>query len=156
MSLCFCVCVAGRVSVSVCLWLCVSFCLASPFTLALSPDARQLLALFTQQWLPFPSRCHLDSHGPSCLPQGLAPTAPTAGLTLSVIHCGKPPICFLFGPEPREITVQEKGKAGKGASWQHPPLLLETEIRPLPRPPIFPHALIQTKYLGSWPPCLWR
>lgn len=28
----------------------------------------------------------------------------------------------------RKIRVQEKDKAGEGVSWQHPPLLLETDL----------------------------
>lgn len=89
--------------------------------------------------------------------QGLAPAASVAGLTLGVIHSGKPPMCALLGHGSREVTVEKRGKAGKGGSWQGPPLLLETEISlwPLPRPPFSPHALIQTKYSGSWPHCLW-
>lgn len=89
--------------------------------------------------------------------QGPAPAASVAGLTLEVIHSGKPPVCSLPGHGSREVAVEKRGKAEKGGSWQGPPLLLETEISlwPLPRPPFPPHALIQTKYSGSWPHCLW-
>ena len=51
--------------------------------------------------------------------------------------CGKPPICSLPGHGPREITAQERNKAGNAASWQHPPSFWkEVCVWPIPRPPI--------------------
>lgn len=143
----------GWISVSMCLYVWDS-ALASHFTLPLSPDTPQLPASFTASiiyrpavWIPTgPAAC------PGSCPRGLC-NRPDLG----AIHSGKPPVCSLPGHRPREATVEKRVRREKAGSWQHSPLLLEMEISlwPLPRPPFPPHALIQTKYSGSWPRCLW-
>lgn len=155
MSLCLCICVAG------CLCPCVfdyvwDSALASHFTLPPSltlPSCQhhlpQGMASFPFPLSGFP-RDQLSAQGP-------VPVASVAGSTLGAIYSGKPPTCSLHGHGPREVRVEKRGKAGKGGQLAGPPLLLETEISlwPLPRLPFSPHALIQTKYSGSWPHYLW-
>lgn len=135
MSFCLRICV-----VVVCVHVSLTVCEILP-DLSLYPaflvDAPQLPALFTAR-NGFPSLPHcLDTQ--VWLPvQDPVPAASVAGLTLGGIHSGKSPVCSLPGHGPREAIAQESDKAGKGASWQHPPILLETEIClcPLPRPPV--------------------
>lgn len=96
---------------------------ASPFLLLPFPDTFQLPALFTAS-SGFPSHC-LGSHGQAACP-GPCPVAFVTDLTLRVILSGNPLECNLPGLGWREVMVEERDKAGKGASWQHLHLLLET------------------------------
>lgn len=83
-------------------------------------------------------------------PRGPAPRASVWGLTLGMIHSGKPPICSLPGCGPRDVPVEEGDRVGKGGSWQQAPLLLETEIAfwPLLRPPLSSRAPIRASTQG--------
>lgn len=82
--------------------------------------------------------------------RGPAPGASVWGLTLGMIHSGKPPICSLSGCGPRDVPVEEGDRVGKGGSWQQAPLLLETEIAfwPLLRPPLSSRAPIRASTQG--------
>lgn len=96
---------------------------ASPFLLLPFPDTFQLPALFTAS-SGFPSHC-LGSHGQAACP-GPCPVAFVTDLTLRVFLSGNPLECYLPGLGWRGVMVEERDEAGKGANWQHPPLLLET------------------------------
>lgn len=52
--------------------------------------------------------------------QGPAPVASVADSTLRAIYSGKPPTCSLHGHGPREVTVEERGKAEKGGQLAEP------------------------------------
>lgn len=133
MSFCLRICV-----VVVCVRVSLTVCEILP-DLSLYPafliDAFQLPALFTAKngfpslpaaWIPtglavFPGTC----------PCGLC-----RGLDLGSNTLWKAPNMIPAWPWTQSSYSEDK--AGKGASWQHPPILLETEIClcPLPRPPV--------------------
>ena len=87
--------------------------------------------------------------------RGPAPGASVWGLTLGMIHSGKPPVCSLPGCGPRDVPVEEGDRVGKGGSWQQASLLLETDrlLAPSQAPSLFPCSH-QSKYTGSWHHCV--
>lgn len=118
MSWCLCICVADvcvHVPLTMCGILLRPLTLPCPSPLTLPSCQHHLPQGMTS--VPFPlsgfPRVQLPAQGP-------APVASVAGSTLGAIHSGKPPICSLPGHGPREVTVEKRGKAGKGGQLAEP------------------------------------
>lgn len=153
----FCLCVWP----GVCVHLSLTVCEILPWPLAL-PCRSPLTHTSCQHGLPQGTASLLFP--PSGFPrvrlpaQSPPPVASGAGLTLTAIHSGKPPICSFSGHAPREVAEEERDRAEKGwgaVGSTHPSFWKESlPSGPVPGPIFLPHALIQSKYLGSWPLCL--
>ena len=109
-------CVCNRVSLTACealLWPLIFPCPSS----LMHPSCQRCLP---QEMVSFP----FPLSGFPCvrLPaQSPAPGASVWGLTLGMIHSGKPPTCSLPGCGPRDVPVEEGDGTGKGAvGSRHP------------------------------------